>query len=87
VGYASVVLPMAEPAEGDGTYVNAERRLQELRAVISPPGEAKAAWRIGAELALRVGMAKPYFGAKDVAAEISTHVPAFRGAELGSRLS
>lgn len=87
MGYASVVLPMAEPAEGDGTYVNAERRLQELRAVLTPPGEAKAAWRIGAELALRAGMAKPYFGAKDVAAEIAAHVPAFRGVVVGDRLN
>lgn len=87
MGYASVVLPMAEPAEGDGTYVNAERRLQELKAVLPTPGEAKAAWRIGAELTLRTGLAKPYFGAHEVAAEIADKFGAFNGVSVGDRLN
>ncbi|MFO7812634.1 MAG: NADH-quinone oxidoreductase subunit NuoG [Pelovirga sp.] len=40
--YADVVLPAASFAEKDGTFTNAERRIQRLRAGIKSPGEAKS---------------------------------------------
>ncbi|MBD1400062.1 NADH-quinone oxidoreductase subunit NuoG [Pelovirga terrestris] len=40
--YADVVLPAASFTEKDGTFTNAERRIQRLRAGIKSPGEAKS---------------------------------------------
>lgn len=84
--FASVVLPMAAPAESDGTYVNCERRLQEIKAVLPPKGEAKTAWRIASELLLRSGIGKPYFNPGEVLDEIRASVPAFTGVEAGELL-
>lgn len=52
---AHVLLPSAQWPEKAGTSVNSERRIQLMRAAIDPPGEAKADWRIFAELAQRMG--------------------------------
>lgn len=84
--FASVVLPMAAPAESDGTFVNCERRLQEIKAVLPPKGEAKAAWRIASELLLRSGIGKPYFNPGEVLDEIRATVPAFSDVEIGELL-
>ncbi|MBW6508177.1 MAG: molybdopterin-dependent oxidoreductase [Desulfuromonadales bacterium] len=40
--YADVVLPAASFTEKDGTFTNAERRIQRIRAGIKSPGEAKS---------------------------------------------
>jgi NADH-quinone oxidoreductase subunit G len=86
LAFASVVLPMAAPAESDGTYVNCERRLQEIKAVLPPKGEAKTAWRIASELLLRSGIGKPYFNPGEALDEIRATVPAFAGVEAGELL-
>ncbi len=39
--HADVVLPAASFAEKDGTFVNTERRVQRIRRVVPPPGEAR----------------------------------------------
>ncbi|SDK43498.1 formate dehydrogenase subunit alpha [Pseudomonas indica] len=52
---ADVVLPAASFAEKDGTFTNCERRVQRVRRAVTPPGEAKADWKILAELAVRMG--------------------------------
>ncbi len=44
--YADAILPIATFAETRGTYVNAEGRWQTADKVISPPGQARPAWRI-----------------------------------------
>jgi NADH-quinone oxidoreductase chain G len=43
---ADVVFPAASFAEKDGTFTNAERRIQRLRAGIKSPGEAKTDFEI-----------------------------------------
>ncbi|MBI3948118.1 MAG: formate dehydrogenase subunit alpha [Armatimonadetes bacterium] len=53
--FADVVLPATSFAEKDGTFTNLERRLQRIRKVIEPPGEAKADWWITCEIARRMG--------------------------------
>lgn len=53
--FAHVVLPAASFAEKDGTFTNLERRLQRVRKVIEPPGEAKPDWWITCEIARRMG--------------------------------
>lgn len=78
-GYASLVLPSAAPAEQDGTYTNIEGRVQRFRQVLPTPGNAKAHWRIFAELLLRARPGKPYFGAAEVLEEIAQKVPGYAG--------
>jgi len=47
---AHVVLPAAASLEKDGTFTNTERRVQLLRPILAPPGEAKPDWQIIAAL-------------------------------------
>ena len=68
--YASVVLPMTLPAEQDGTYTNYERRVQIMRQIIAAPGEAKAGWRVFADMLLRLIPETPAFNTGEVMAEI-----------------
>ncbi len=51
---AHVFLPAAAFAEKEGTFTNSERRVQRVRTVLPPPGEARPDWWITAELARRV---------------------------------
>ena len=44
--YADVILPMAAFAEGSGSFVNNEGRLQSFQAAVKTPGEARPAWKI-----------------------------------------
>lgn len=68
--YASVAVPMALPAECDGSFTNMEGTVQELRAVIPVIGDAKPAWRVFEELSTRLAPRIPYMQAKDVLASI-----------------
>jgi assimilatory nitrate reductase catalytic subunit len=54
-GFADVLLPAASWAEKDGTVTNSERRITRVRAVVAPPGEARADWAIAADFAQRLG--------------------------------
>jgi predicted molibdopterin-dependent oxidoreductase YjgC len=51
---AHVLLPAASSLEKDGTFTNSERRVQLIRKVITPPGEALPDWQITAAIAERV---------------------------------
>ena len=53
--YADILLPAATWLEKDGTMTNSERRIAKVRKLLDPPGEAKADWRIIADLANRLG--------------------------------
>ena len=53
---ADVVLPAACWAEKDGTFTNAERRVQRIRKATNPPDEAKADWEIITALANKLGL-------------------------------
>jgi predicted molibdopterin-dependent oxidoreductase YjgC len=48
---AHVFLPAAGFAEKEGTFTNSERRVQRVRRVLDPAGEARPDWWITAELA------------------------------------
>lgn len=41
-----VFLPAASSFERDGTFMNAERRVQRVRAAITPRGDARPDWQI-----------------------------------------
>jgi predicted molibdopterin-dependent oxidoreductase YjgC len=52
---AHVVLPGASFAEKDGTFTGTDRRIQRVRKVIEPVGEARPDWEIICQLAQRMG--------------------------------
>ncbi len=52
---AHILLPALAWGEKDGTVTNSERRISRQRALFSPPGEARADWRIIADVAVRMG--------------------------------
>jgi len=75
--FAHVVLPAATPAEADGTYTNAERRIQLNRKRVEPPAGVLPAWRACAAIAAKRGVSWDYSSAEDVMAEIAGAVPAY----------
>jgi NADH-quinone oxidoreductase subunit G len=53
--YADVILPIATFAETDGTYVNTTGHWQSVGKAVSPPGEARPAWKVLRVLANNLG--------------------------------
>jgi formate dehydrogenase major subunit len=53
--YADVVFPATCWAELDGTFTNTERRIQRVRPLLRPPGEARDDWWVFTELGRRMG--------------------------------
>jgi formate dehydrogenase major subunit len=53
--FADVIFPAAAWSEDDGTFTNSERRVNRVRKVSEPPGQAKPNWWIFKELAKRMG--------------------------------
>lgn len=49
--FGSIFLPATSSFEKDGTFMNAERRVQRVRKAIEPAGESKADWKIICEVA------------------------------------
>ncbi len=76
-----VFLPACSSYEKDGTFMNAERRVQRVRAAIEPLGEAKPDWEIICELARALGRGEAFnfFTAEEIWEEIRTVWPAGRG--------
>lgn len=57
---ADVVLPAACSLEKDGTFTSTERRVQMVRRILDPPGDARPDWWILQEIALRMGYRKGF---------------------------
>jgi formate dehydrogenase major subunit len=77
---ADVVLPAACWAEKDGTFTNAERRVQRIRKAVEPPGEAKADWEIITALAHRLGLnGFDFKSAEDVFDDMRKVTPIYAG--------
>jgi assimilatory nitrate reductase catalytic subunit len=57
---AHVRLPAQAWGEKDGTVTNSERRISRQRAVLPAPGEARADWRIVADVAAAMGWADAF---------------------------
>jgi assimilatory nitrate reductase catalytic subunit len=55
MAFAHVKLPALGWGEKDGTVTNSERRISRQRALFTAPGEARADWRIVAEVARAMG--------------------------------
>lgn len=56
----AVILPAASTFEKDGTFMNAERRVQRVRRAIAPPGACRPDWQIICDLAARMGFAEHF---------------------------
>jgi len=74
---AHVVLPAASFAEKDGTFTNAERRIQRVRPGIPLPGQAKTDGTIIAALIEKLGGSLAFTGPAAIFAEIGRNVPAY----------
>jgi formate dehydrogenase major subunit len=58
--FGTVFLPAASSFEKDGTFMNSERRVQRVRKVIEPPGQAGADWQIICDVAKAMGHASQF---------------------------
>jgi formate dehydrogenase major subunit len=76
---AHVVLPGASFLEKDGTFTNGERRIQRVRQVLDPVGDAKADWRVLTDLMAAAGWPQSYQRPGDVMDEIARVHPGFAG--------
>jgi predicted molibdopterin-dependent oxidoreductase YjgC len=77
---ADVVLPAAASwAETEGTVVNSERRVQRVRKVVEPPGEARPDEWILRDIANRMGANWGFETAEDVWNEVRRLAPKFSG--------
>ena len=74
---ADVVLPAASFAEKDGTYTNAERRIQRVRPGIPSPGDAKTDLVIFSLLAAKLGQSLSFTGPAAIFAAIAQEVPVY----------
>jgi formate dehydrogenase major subunit len=55
--FGTVFLPAASSFEKDGTFMNAERRIQRVRKAIDPVGSARSDWEIICDVARAMGKA------------------------------
>ncbi|WP_439528742.1 formate dehydrogenase subunit alpha [Pannonibacter sp.] len=87
--YAHVFLPGSTFLEKDGTFTNAERRINRVRKVMAPKN-GYADWEITQMLANAMGANWTYTHPSEIMAEISLTTPSFAGVsyerleELGS---
>ncbi len=77
--FANVILPASSFLEKTGTFTNAERRIQLVRAAVDPPGAAKTDLEICSLISSRLGYELGYDGPEDVMAEIAELTPDFAG--------
>jgi len=76
--YAHVFLPGSTFLEKDGTFTNAERRIQLVRKILEP-ASGLADWEITLKLAEALGAPMPYSHPSKVMDEIARLTPTFAG--------
>jgi formate dehydrogenase major subunit len=76
--YAHVFLPGSTFLEKDGTFTNAERRIQRVRKVM-PSRSGKADWEITIDLANAMGFPMNYAHPSEIMDEIARLTPTFSG--------
>jgi formate dehydrogenase major subunit len=76
--FAHVLLPGTSFLEKDGTFTNAERRINRVRPVMAPR-TGKHEWQIVCELATRMGYRMHYDHPREIMAEIAATTPTFAG--------
>ena len=76
---AHVVLPGTSALEKDGTFTNGERRIQRVRRVLPPFGNARPDWEILCALMAAGGLSQPFRHPGQVWEEIARVAPVFAG--------
>ncbi|GAB3445633.1 formate dehydrogenase subunit alpha [Insolitispirillum peregrinum] len=76
--FAHVFLPGTSFLEKDGTFTNAERRINRVRPVMASK-TGKAEWQVTCELATAMGYPMHYDSAAGIMDEIARVTPTFRG--------
>ena len=76
--YAHVFLPGCSFLEKDGTFTNAERRIQRIRKVMTPKN-GYGDWEITQLLANKLGMNWNYTNPSEIMDEIARLTPSFAG--------
>jgi NADH-quinone oxidoreductase subunit G len=76
---ADVVLPAVSFAERDGTYTNAERRVQRFYAALPVAVDARPDWEIFWDVGRRIGMNWQYATAEQIMQELCENVPGYAG--------
>jgi formate dehydrogenase major subunit len=75
--FAHVFLPGTSFLEKDGTFINAERRINRVRPVMEPQ-QGKDEWRITQEIAQAMGYDMRYESAAEIMDEVAELTPTFR---------
>jgi len=76
--YAHVFLPGTSFLEKDGTFTNAERRINRVRPVM-PPRSGKAEWQVTCDLSAAMGYPMDYPNSAAIMDEIAALTPTFAG--------
>ena len=76
--YAHVFLPGSTFLEKNGTFTNAERRVQPVRKVMEPANGMED-WQVTQELAKALGLDWDYQHPREIMAEIARLTPSFAG--------
>ncbi len=76
--FAHVFFPGTSFLEKDGTFTNAERRINRVRPVM-PSRCGKQEWEVACELATRLGYPMSYTGGSEIMDEIAALTPTFAG--------
>jgi len=84
--FAHLVLPAAGALEQDGTFTNAERRIQRVRRAVPPPGQARPDWEVARDLGRALGASWNYAEPGGVMDEIAQIAPDLFGGVSYERL-
>jgi formate dehydrogenase major subunit len=76
--FAHVFLPGTSFLEKDGTFTNAERRINRVRPAMRPKS-GKHEWEVACELATAMGYPMAYAHPREIMDEIARLTPTFRG--------
>ncbi len=79
VSIAHVLLPGAAFAEKEGTFTNVQGRVQRLRRVFPPPGEARPDWEIFRDAAEALGGKLDFQSLRDVMEEFARKAAGYAG--------
>lgn len=78
---ADFVLPVTTCAEQEGTFVNAQGRVQRFQQALRPPATARPAWLVLGALAAALGSGRPHARADAAFASLAADHPSFAGLE------
>jgi NADH-quinone oxidoreductase subunit G len=81
---ASVVLPIANYAEEDGTFTNLRGRVQRFMQAKAAPGMARPSWWVVGDILAALGKGEAFYLASEVFSSMAAQVAAFGGMSYDS---